>query len=71
VRVQGARFESLAPHQIGTRPVARTTKRRSTSDGRALFSGGFATALDADAIRANRRLFMTATPRYLTGTSRA
>lgn len=30
-------------------------------------SGDFATVLDSDAIRARRRLFMTATPRYFTG----
>ena len=30
-------------------------------------SGDFATILDADAIRAHRRVFMTATPRYFTG----
>ena len=30
-------------------------------------SGAFATILKAEAIRADRRLFMTATPRYFTG----
>src|ERR1700678_686474 len=30
-------------------------------------SSAFRTVLDADAIRARRRLFMTATPRYFTG----
>lgn len=32
-----------------------------------LASGGFATVLDARKIRSRRRLFMTATPRYITG----